>query len=251
VVSCSPREAIYVLDGLLENDTVLRPREHTTDTHGFTEQLFGLCHLLGFSFMPRLADLKDQRLYRFERPTRLDSIFERAIDVALIAEQWDQLVRVAASLRSRTTPAHVILDRLAASPSDRLAKALTMLGRAAKTIHLLRYAHDAQLRARIQQQLNRGESRHALAKRLFFANQGAFRRGDRDEIMNKVSALSVLSNAVLVWNSVHFAEVVKGLEATTGEAVGLANLARVSPLASAHVIPSGTYRFPKTARGLE
>jgi hypothetical protein len=46
-ISCSPREAIYVLDGLLENDALLRPREHYTDTHGFTEQLFGLCDLLG------------------------------------------------------------------------------------------------------------------------------------------------------------------------------------------------------------
>jgi TnpA family transposase len=50
-----------VLDGLLENETVLRPREHMTDTHGYTEQLFGLCHLLGYAFMPRLADLKDHR----------------------------------------------------------------------------------------------------------------------------------------------------------------------------------------------
>ncbi len=223
-----------------------------TDTHGFTEQLFGLCHLLGFSFMPRLADLKDQQLYRLDRgATRLGSIFRGAVDVALIAEQWDQLVRVAASLRNRTTPAHVVLDRLAASSSDRLAKALTMLGRVVKTIHLLRYAHDAQLRTRIRKQLNRGESRHALARRLFFANQGAFRKGDREEIMNKVTALSVLSNAVLVWNSVRFAEIVDGLEGTTGDAVQLADLARVSPLASAHVIPSGTYRFPKGARGLE
>lgn len=252
VISCAPREAIYVLDGLLENDTVLRPREHMTDTHGFTEQLFGLCYLLGYSFMPRLADLKDQQLYRLDRgATRLGSIFRGVVDVALIAEQWDQLVRVAASLRNRTTPAHVVLDRLAASSSDRLAKALTMLGRAVKTIHLLRYAHDAQLRARIRKQLNRGESRHALARRLFFANQGAFRKGDRDEIMNKVTALSVLSNAVLVWNSVRFAEIVEGLEGTTGDAVPLADLARVSPLASAHVIPSGTYRFPKGSRGLE
>ena len=43
VISCSPREALYVLDALLENDTILRPREHYTDRHGFTEQLFGLC----------------------------------------------------------------------------------------------------------------------------------------------------------------------------------------------------------------
>jgi TnpA family transposase len=57
-------------------------------------------------------------------------VFRGAVDVALIAEQWDQLARLAASLRNRTAPAHVVMDRLAASsPSDRLAKALTMLGR--------------------------------------------------------------------------------------------------------------------------
>ena len=122
---------------------------------------------------------------------------------------------------------------------------VAIAGVAAVAIHILRYAHDAELRARIRRQLNRRESRHALARRLFFANQGTFRVSDRDEIMNKVTALSLLSNAVLVWNSVRFAEVVAGLEATTGEAVAAADLARVSPLASAHVIPSGTYRFPR------
>jgi TnpA family transposase len=46
-ICCSAREAVYVLDGLLENDTILGPREHSTDTHGSTEHLFGLCNLLG------------------------------------------------------------------------------------------------------------------------------------------------------------------------------------------------------------
>jgi hypothetical protein len=46
-ISDSPREALYVLDGLLENDTILRLREHSTDRHAYTEHLFGLCYLLG------------------------------------------------------------------------------------------------------------------------------------------------------------------------------------------------------------
>ncbi len=90
VISCSVREAIYVLDGLLENDTVLRPREHMTDTHGYTKQLFGLCHLLGYAFMPRLADLKDQQLYRLDRggsSSKLGSVFRGTVDVALIARK--------------------------------------------------------------------------------------------------------------------------------------------------------------------
>ncbi|MBA3387795.1 MAG: Tn3 family transposase, partial [Rubrobacter sp.] len=62
------------------------------------------------------------------------------IDAALIGEQWDQLVRIASSLRQRTAPAHVVVQRLAGSaPSDRVAKALTALGRAVKTISVLRY----------------------------------------------------------------------------------------------------------------
>ena len=67
VISCSPREALYVLDGLLNNNTILQIREHTTDTHGYTEIVFALCHLLGFYFMPRIRDLKDQQLYRVDR----------------------------------------------------------------------------------------------------------------------------------------------------------------------------------------
>jgi TnpA family transposase len=63
-----------VLDGLLENDRILRPREHYTDTHGFTEQLFGLCFLLGYSFMPRLRDLADQQLYKVDRTLPLDTL---------------------------------------------------------------------------------------------------------------------------------------------------------------------------------
>src|SRR5262249_41617779 len=123
------------------------------------------------------------------------------------------------------------------------AKALTMLGRIVKTIYMLRYLHDGALRDRVHLQLNRGESRHALTDRLFFANQGEFRTGDREEMMNKVSALSLLSNAVMVWNSVRIAEIVGGLERSVDRPVRPEILARVSPLWHGHVIASGTYHF--------
>jgi TnpA family transposase len=252
VISCSPREALYVLDGLLENDTVLRLREHYTDTHGYTEHIFGLCYLLGYSFMPRIRDLKDQQLYRIDRGTRygcLDPLFRGGIDTALIQEQWDPLVRVASSLRHRTAPAHVVVQRLAGSaPADRLSKALTMLGRVVKTTYILRYIHEGEIRRRVQLQLNRGESRHDLARWLFFANQGEFRTGDYEEIMNKATCLSLLSNAVLVWNTVRIARIVAQLRAG-GETVLDEDLARISPLAFSHVIPNGTYHFHRARQG--
>ena len=138
--------------------------------------------------MPRIRDLKDQQRYKVSRTTAyglLDPVFRATVDLALIAKQWDQLVRIAASLRQRTAPADVVLKRLAGgAPSARLAKALTALGRVLKTMYILQYVQDAALRHRIQRQLNRGEFRHKLARRLFFANQGAFQTGDYEEIMH-------------------------------------------------------------------
>ena len=243
-IACGPREAGYVLDGILDNETVLPIREHTSDTHGFTEHLFGLCALLGIAFVPRLKDLSDQVLSRTDRQTDygvLQPLLRGRINLDLILEQWDQLVRLAASLKDRLTPAHIVMQRLAnANTSDRLAGALTQLGRLMKTMHILRYIQEESLRDAIQLQLNRGEFRHILAKALFFANQGSFRSGDYEEVMNKASCLSLLSNAVLVWNTVHIGRIVDQLRAA-GHEVRDEDLARVSPLAHAHVIPNGSY----------
>jgi len=244
VISCAPREAGFVLDGLLENDTLLRPQIHTTDTHGFTEQLFGLCYMLGIAFMPRLKDLADQQLYKLGKESdhsSLDPLFRGAVDIALISEQWDQLARVAASLKERTAPAHVVLQRLInASPSDRVSKALTALGRVCKTIFILRYVADEPLRRMVQRQLNRGEARHALARWLFFANRGEFRVGDYEEIMNKASCLSLLSNAAVLWNTVQMARITQQLR-DGGNEIADEDLAHVWPLQRTRIIPNGTY----------
>jgi hypothetical protein len=66
--------------------------------------------------------------------------------------------------------------------------------------------------------------------------------------MNKVTALSVLSNAVLVWNTVRIGAIVDEL-ATSGHAVAREDLARVSPMLDAHVIATGSYHFDRTVRG--
>jgi TnpA family transposase len=64
VITCHVRQAPYILDGLLYHATHLEPREHYTDTHGYTELIFAVCHLLGIRFAPRLKDLPEQRLWR-------------------------------------------------------------------------------------------------------------------------------------------------------------------------------------------
>lgn len=244
IISCSPREALYVLDGLLENNTILQIREHTTDTHGYTEIIFALCHLLGFYFMPRIRDLKEQQLYRVDRQVDYGifmPLLTKTADLDMIEEQWEEMIRVAISLKQRTAPAHVIVKRLTNSfPSDRLSKAFTHLGRVIKTQYILRYLTDLTLRRTVQLQLNKGEYRHKLPRRIFFADQGEFTTGDYEEIMNKASCLSLVSNAILYWNTIQINDIVENLR-SQGEDIDKETLSHISLLPFKHVVPNGAY----------
>lgn len=244
VISCSSREALYVLDGLLDNNTILKIREHTTDTHGYTEIIFALCHLLGFYFMPRIRDLKDQQLYRIDKSHDygiFTPLLSKTVDLNIIEEQWEEMIRVAISLKQRTAPAHVIVQRLTNSfPADRLSKAFTNLGRILKTQYILRYLSDPNLRQTVQLQLNKGEYRHKLPRRVFFADQGEFTTGDYEEIMNKASCLSLVSNAILYWNTIKIQEIIASLRAQ-GEVIEDETLSHISLLPYKHVLPNGTY----------
>ena len=252
IISCSPREALYVLDGLLENNTILKIREHTTDTHGYTEIVFALCHLLGFYFMPRIRDLKDQQLYRIDKSVDygdLNHLLTKTADLAIIEEQWEYMMRVVISLKQKTAPAHVIVQRLTnSSPSDRLTKAFTNLGRIIKTEYILRYLTDKELRQTVQRQLNKGEYRHKLPRWIFFADQGEFTTGDYEEIMNKASSLSFVSNAILYWNTIKINDVVEQLR-QQGENIDDETLSHISLLPYKHVLPNGTYFIEDEGKG--
>ncbi|KAA3654992.1 MAG: Tn3 family transposase, partial [Chloroflexi bacterium] len=244
VISCSPREALYVLDGLLENNTILKPRKHTTDTNGYTEIIFALCHLLGYEFMPRIRDLKDQQLYRINKDVDygvFTPLLNKSANIDIVVEQWSAMLRVVLSLLRRTVPAHVVVQRLINSyPSDRLSKAFTHLGRIIKTQYILRYLTDPQLRRMVQRQLNKGEYRHKLPRWIFFANQGEFTKGDYEQIMNKASSLSLVSNAILYWNTIKIEKIVASLR-QQGEKIDDDTLSHISLLPYKHVLPNGTY----------
>lgn len=149
---------MYVLSGLLSSKSVVNPQFHSTDTHGFTEHIFALCYLLGFSFYPRLKDLTEQRLYKLGKSQNYgeyDCLFSGTVDVELIQEHWDQIICIVAALKTGHIPAHVIIQKLA-NRTDKVAKAVQTLGRLVKTIYILRYLSDEELCYEVHLQLNRG-----------------------------------------------------------------------------------------------
>ena len=254
VIGCHEREALYVLNGILDLKSSFSIQAHSTDTHGYTDVLFGLMYLLGISFQPHIADLADARIFRPEQAEiepKLSKIFSDKIDLDIVAEQWQEIQKLKIALTMKTISADILMQRLTKTLyADRMSKAVGALGRMVKSIWVLRYLNDRALRGKVRKQLNRGEERHALAKKLFFANQGRLRTGDRLSMMNKASCLSLLSNGVLAWNAWHMQKAVDKL-ASEGIVFSTETLSHISPLMHEHVIPSGSYEFKKLRFGAE
>ena len=80
-IECTDRDAAFVLDGLLYNESELEIEEHYTDTHGYTEINFAAFAMLGLRFCPRIRGVQHQRIYRID-PNRdygsLASLISRA-----------------------------------------------------------------------------------------------------------------------------------------------------------------------------
>ena len=125
-------------------------------------------------------------------------------------------------------------------PRHRLSKAITNLGRIIKTNTSCAISPTPKLRRTVQLQLNKGEYRHKLPRRIFFADQEEFTTGDYEEIMNKASSLSLVSNAILYWNTRKITDIVDNLR-QHGAEIANDTLAHISLLPFKHVVPNGTY----------
>lgn len=214
--------------------------------------LFALFAALDLRFSPRIRDLADQRLYRMIGVGLHDgpraeafarNLLEGKINEKLILRHWDDILRVAGSLKLGYTDASLLVSRLQAKPrKSGLARALQEYGRLQKTLFILRYAEDLDLRKRVNRQLNKGEELGALKDFLFFANDGNIRKRLPDEQTDQALCLSLLVDAVITWNTVYYQKVLDELR-EEGYPVNEEDLAHLSPTRYAHINPYGRYRF--------
>ncbi len=247
VVPATIRDATYVLDAILDNTTELSLVEHTTDTAGYTELVFALFDLLGMQFAPRLRDIGDQQLYRISQEQKARHWAPRlkgTIKQDLILRHWDDFLRLAGSLKLGWVTASLFISKLQAYPRQNvLTRALQEYGRLIKTLFILRYLESEDYRRRINAQLNKGESLHALREFLFVADKGVIRRKQEEAQTNQAMCLNLITNAVVVWNTVYMQAVLDSLRAE-GSSVEEDDVPHLSPARFEHVNPYGKYFFP-------
>jgi TnpA family transposase len=202
--------------------------------------------LQGYQFSPRLADAGEARFWRIEKEADygpLNGISRSRIKTELIRENWDELLRVAGSLKLGTVTASEFVRTLqAGSRTSTIAAAIAQVGRIAKSLSLLSYVDDEAHRRRILVQLNRHEKRHELARKIFHGQRGEVRKRYREGQEDQLGALGLVVNTVCLFNSLYLDEAVRSLR-EGGEEVADEDLARVSPLMREHVRVLGRYHF--------
>ena len=242
VIVATRREAHYVLDEILGNATDLPITEHATDTHGVTLVNFGLFDLLGLQLSPRIRDLGRITLCRLgtraEAQTRFPHtgpLLTRKLNLDLIAEHYDDLLRLAGSLKFGHATASLLVGKLSASGrQNTLAAALKEYGALRRTIYAARYLSDPSYRRKISRQLNKGESLHALRRDLLYAHEGTVRARHLEGQTEQVWCLTLATNAVIVWTTEYYGLAVEQMR-RTGRRIDDETLAHISPAHSENI----------------
>lgn len=246
VIPTTERDATYVLDEVLGNETDVVIVEHATDTHGYTDLVFGLFDLLGLQYSPRLRDIGDQKLCRIRgRELSYPGLhFTGHVQPSYIEARLDDLLRVAGSFKLGYVTASLFINKLQAYPRQHnLTYVLQQYGRLIKTNFILRYLLSQPLRRKIHVQLNKGERLHALRVFLWFGGDGLIRRKQEEAQQEVVGALNLVTNLVVLWNTIYLQQVVQTLRAE-GVEVRDEDLARLSPARYEHINRLGKYTFP-------
>jgi len=246
-IECTDRDAGFVLDGILYNESDLELEEHYTDTHGYTEINFAAFAMLGRRFCPRIRGLGKQRLYRLDAKRDYGPLAglvgraDRTIDPQVIAEQWDRMGQFYASLESGHTTASVALKRLAScTAKNRFYRANRDLGRIFKTEFLLGYLSEPPLRSRIRKGLLKVEQLHALARDVYYGRRGRINARELHEQMNLCSCLTLILACVIYWQAKEISRVVRWCK-PENDKIDVALLEHISPIEWDNVILYGQY----------
>ena len=250
MIGATAGEAPFVLDGLVGNAAAFDPLVHHVDTGGVSDHVFALFHLLGLSFAPRLRDFPDRRLTSFGRRGRwrvLSPIIGRPMNEVAVRECWGDVLRLVAGIKILSLKPSAMLRKLGAyRQQNRLHLALGEIGRVERSLFMLDWIEDPQLRRDCQAGLSKGESRHTLARAVFAHSQGRIRDRSPEAQQKRVMALNLVIAAIVYWNTCYIDKAAEHLR-RTGQLSEPSLLQHVSPLGWVHIALTGDYDWKSDA----
>ena len=244
-IPCGVWEAVEILEGLLKNESDLQPKTIHADTQGQSTVVFAIAYLLGIKLMPRIRnwkDLKFHRPYKTARYKHIDSLFNDTVDWKLIETHWKDMLQIVLSIKTGKVSSSLLLRKLGSySKRNKLCLALRELGYVIRTLFLLDYISDVDMREEITAQTNKVESYNGFTEWLSFGNPYTIvASNDPDEHEKAVKYNDIIANAAMFHNVLDMSNVVLELH-EEGYPVAKKSLARTSPLLTDHLNRFGEY----------
>ncbi len=180
--------------------------------------VFGVTHLLGISYAPRIKKFRDQRLYSFEKRSNFKDLNypilpDGRINTRIVAENWDNILRFVATIKLKETTASQLFRRLSSySHQHPLYRTLKEFGKIPKTLFLLNYIDDLEPRQAIEKQLNKLESSNKFADAVFYGNNQEFQQGTKEEQIIAEGCKRLIENAIICWNYLYLSQLIYDAE---------------------------------------
>lgn len=248
-IACGVWEAVYILEGLLENRSEIRPDTLHADTQGQSETVFGLAYLLAIQLMPRIRNWKHLTLYvpteqfAAEHIKHIQELFSDTIDWNLIKTHLPDMLRVALSISLGKVRSSTILRKLGTeSRKNKLYVAFRELGRVVRTIFLLQFISDEELRRTINAATNISEAWNGFVQWIAFGGEGVIRQNNREEQRKIIRYNHLVANLVVFHNVVSMTRVLQDL-VDEGYTITPEIIARLSPYKTDHINRFGNYEL--------
>lgn len=207
-------------------------------------QLFALAYMLGIKLMPRIRNWKDLKFFRPSKDViykHIESLFRDAINWKLIETHWQDLLQVVLSIKVGKILSSVLLRKLGNySRKNRLYQAFRELGRVVRTVFLLHYISDIQLREQITASTNKVEAYNGFSKWFFFGGEGIIANNDPEEQEKMIKYNDLVANAVVFQNVVDITNILRSL-LQLGYPLTRENVAVLSPYLTRHIKRFGDY----------
>ncbi len=246
-IPCGVYEATYIFDGIIENESDIQPTTIHGDTGAQSEVVFAFAYLLAIQLMPRIRNFKHLKYYRpimsdgeiFEH---INSIFTNdKIDWNLIEAHYYDMLRVVMSIRSGKIKASTILRKLCTqSRKNKIYQAFRELGRVVRTMFLLNYINDIDLRRLIQAATCKSEEFNNFIDWVSFGRDGTIEDNLRVNQKKTINFGRLVANAVMLHVVANMTNVInelteEGLEVTENMRNGL------SPYHGGHINRYGVF----------
>jgi TnpA family transposase len=251
---CGVWEAVEIIEGLLKNDSDVQPDIIHGDTQAQSTIVFALAYLLGFRLMPRMRNWKDLKLFRPDKNTtyeHIDTLFSDSINWDLIEKHWQDMMQVVLSIHQGKMSSSVLLKKLGNySRKNRLYQAFQELGRVIRTIFLLEYISDVELRETITAQTNKVEAYNYLSDWCFFGSTKLVASNDDIEMEKAIKYNDILTSAIMLQNVADMTEIISHLK-DEGHVITKEDMSYLSPYLTENLkrfgdIVMDTRRIPKS-----